>query len=129
MTVKYPDSIGACIDKLYEDRTVRLGKQKEIDTLKAAEAALENHILDTFSKIDLAGAKGSVATAGVKKTTVYNIEDWESFVKDVTARGAWDCLQKRLSAEAVAARFTNHEPLAGVTSFVKVSLTLNKAGK
>lgn len=128
MTVKFPKELGACIDALYELRARRLEGQKAVDLVKAEEALYEEHILSTFAKVALNGAKGSLATAGVKRSTVYNIIDWDAFVKDVAKRKDWDCLQKRLSTTAIAARFANGEPLAGVEAFEKIGLTLNKAG-
>jgi hypothetical protein len=127
MTVKFPKTLGECIDQLYELRAKRLAGQKAVDLVKAEEAEYENHILATFSKSDLRGAKGDLATAGVKRTTVYNITDWDLYTKWIDANQAWDCLQKRLASTAIAARFDNGEEIPGVESFEKVSLSLTKA--
>ena len=128
MSIKFPESLGECIDQLYSKRAQRLAAQKEVDMAKAEEALYEEHILDTFTKSDLNGAKGNLATAGVKHSTVYSISDWDEFLADVKKKKAWDCLQKRLSSLAVADRFNNGKPLAGVETFERVTLTLNKAG-
>jgi hypothetical protein len=128
MSIKFPKSLGECIDVLYSKRADRLHAQKTVDAMKAEEALYEEHILNTFTKSDLNGAKGNLATAGIKHNTVYNVADWDTFLADVRKKKAWDCLQKRLTTTAVAARFDNGKPLAGVEVFEKVSLTLNKAG-
>lgn len=128
MTTKFPTTIGACIDELYELRAKRLAGQKEVDRVKAIEQMYEDHILANFTKTDLRGAKGDIATAAIKKSTVYNIDDWSAYTQWVHDNEAYDCLQKRLSSTAIAARFDNGEEVPGVSTFEKVSLSLTKAG-
>ena len=128
MTTKFPSTIGACIDALYVLRAKRLAGQKEVDKVKAEEAMYEEHILNNFTKTDLRGAKGDIATAAVKSQLVYNIEDWDSYIDWVEKEDARDCLQKRLSQTAIAARFDNGEVVPGVTAFTRVTLSLTKAG-
>ena len=128
MAIKYPKTIGACIDALYQQRAERLGAQQQVDLMKKAEDELEQHILGQFDKVDLNGAKGRLATAGIKRTTTYNISDWPTYVAYVSKKKAWDMLQKRCAVQAVASRFDNGEVVPGIETFVKVSLSLNKAG-
>lgn len=128
MTTKFPATIGACIDALYVLRAKRLAGQKEVDKVKAEEAQYEEHILNNFTKTDLRGAKGDIATAAVKSATVYNIDDFDAYFSWVEANDARDCVQKRLSQTAIAARFDNGETVPGVSSFTKISLSLTKAG-
>lgn len=128
MTIKFPKAIGACIDTLYELRAKRLAGQKAVDAVKAEEAMYEAHILETFTKSELRGAKGDVATAAVKSQVVYNIEDWDKYWAWVEANGAKDCVQKRLSQDAIRARYDNGEEVPGVESFTKITLSLTKAG-
>jgi len=128
MTIKFPKSLGDCIDKLYELRAMRLAGQKEVDRVKAEETLWSDHILNSFTKSDLKGAKGSIATAGIKHQTVYNIEDWAQYIEWVAENGAYDCLQKRLSAQAIAARFDNGVEVPGVSAFDKITLSLTKTG-
>ena len=126
--IKFPKALGECIDKLYELRAIRLAGQKEVDRVKAEEELWSEHIINNFNKADLKGAKGNVATAAIKTSTVYNIADWGLYTKWVHENGAYDCLQKRLSSTAVAARFDNGEEIPGVEPFAKISLSLTKAG-
>ena len=129
MTVKFPKTLGECIDVLYTKRAERLELNKKIDAMKAEEAMFEEHILNTFTKTELNGAKGDLATAGIKKQTVYNIVDWDAALAEIRKTRAWDLLRKQLSSTAVAARFENGKPIAGIEPYIKVSLSLNKAGK
>ena len=62
MTVKFPKALGECIDQMYLLRAKRLDAQKAVDALKAEESMYEEHILNTFTKVSLNGAKGDVAT-------------------------------------------------------------------
>ena len=80
---EYPKTIGACIDMLYEQRAVRLQLQKTIDNAKAEEAKLQDHIIETFGKSEIRGAKGDVATAAIKSEVVVTLEDWDTFLAGV----------------------------------------------
>lgn len=128
MTIKFPSTIGECIDSLYAKRAARLDLSKQVDMLKAEEEQLQDHILATFTKTDLRGAKGDIATASIKKQAVFSISDWDTFISWVEATDSRDCLQKRLSSTAIAARFADGIEVPGVTKFEKVTLSLTKAG-
>jgi len=78
--VAWPTQLGACIDILYKNRASRLQLQHDVDAMKAQEQDLQNHILDTFTKSELQGAKGDVATASIKRTTSVNTVDWPTFL-------------------------------------------------
>lgn len=128
MSIEFPTSIGACIDKLYELRAQRLDAQKAVDLNKEIEKQYENHILETFTKTELNGAKGNVATAGISKTTAYQINDWDEFTAYVAANNAWELMRKQPTQAACAERFINGATIPGIEAFQSVKLTLNKAG-
>lgn len=128
MSTIFPTSIGACIDKLYELRAQRLDAQKAIDLTKEIEKQYENHILDTFTKTELNGAKGNVATAGIARSTAYQIADWTKFTEYVAANNAWELMRKQPTQSACAERFDNGAEIPGIEAFQQVKLTLNKAG-
>lgn len=124
---QYPKTIGACIDMLYEQRAKRLDLQKVIDNAKKEEAKLEAHIIDTFGKSEIRGAKGDVATAAVKTDVVVELQDWDAFVRWVAATKSFDCLRKQPGATAIKERWDNGEQVPGVAPFQKISLSLTKA--
>lgn len=126
--VKYPKQIGACIDLLYENRAKRLEANKLVDAMKAEEALLEDHILATFAKSELRGAKGDICTAAVKIDQTVNVTDWDVYLAYVVKKKAWDMLRKQPATTAVKARWANGEEVPGTEPFAKVSLSLTKAG-
>jgi hypothetical protein len=128
MSTTFPTAIGACIDALYELRAKRLEAQKAVDITKALEKQYEDHILNTFTKMELNGAKGDMATAGVSKGTVYQISDWDLFTEYVAANNAWELMRKQPTAGACAERFANGVEIPGIEAFQQIKLTLNKAG-
>jgi len=125
---RYPKTIGGCIDMLYEQRAERLKLQKVVDTAKAEEGKLEDHILNTFGKAELRGAKGDVATASIKSDTVVSLTDWDAFINWASQPGNRDCLRKQPGSTAVKERWAHGEEVPGVESLVKISLSLTKAG-
>ena len=123
---EYPTSMGKCIDMLYEQRAKRLLLQHEVDEMKAEEKDLETHILNTFSKDDLRGAKGDVATAAIKRTTSVVLSDWDTFIAYVAENEAWELLRKQPASNAVKERWDEEIEIPGVEPFVNVGLSLTK---
>lgn len=123
---KYPKSVGACVDLLYQRRAERQALAKQLEDLKGEEADLEDHIFKTFSKQDLRGAKGAVANASIKEDNVPTIEDWDLFFEHVKKTKSWDMLQRRLSTTAVRERWKSNKEVPGVGVFHKMSLSLTK---
>lgn len=125
--VKYPKQIGACIDLLYQNRAERLEFNKTLDNMKAAEAALEEHILNQFTKDELRGAKGDYATASVKVDQVVNVTDWDAYLAYAVKNKYWDLVRRQPASLAVKERWKNGVEVPGVEPFGKVSLSLTKA--
>ncbi len=126
--VKYPKALGACVDQLYEARAARLSLNAQVEAMKVAEAALEDHILNKFGKDEIRGAKGDVATAAIKMDTTVNTTDWDAYRDYVVKHKAWDMLRKQPATTAVKARWANGEAVPGVEPFTKISLSLTKVG-
>ena len=127
MTKKtYPKTIGACVDALYELRAKRLEGQKQVDLVKAQEAELEDHIIETFGKAEIGGAKGQVATASIKTTVTATIVDWDTFIAHVAKTKDWELVQKRAGVTAVKERWDDGKEVPGVEPLSKISLSLTK---
>ena len=126
---KIPKSLGACADKLYDVRQLRLQAEKYAAEIKAFEERLREHIIKKVPKGDT-GASGQRYNATVKRERTWRVdaEQWGKFHAWVRKNNRFDLLQKRLSEAAVAELMTeapkSKQP-AGVVPFdlVKVSLT------
>jgi hypothetical protein len=127
MTIEFPTTVGACIDALYEARAKRLDYQREVDAMGEVERAYEAHILNTFDKTELRGAKGSIASASIKNTIVYQISDWDKFTAFVAETGAWELMRKQPGSRACAERFDAGNEVPGIEAFHKIGLSLTKA--
>lgn len=125
---EYPKAMGGCVDRLYTLRAERLQLQHEVDEMKSDEKDLETHILNTFTKEELRGAKGDVATAAIKRTTSVVLNDWDAFVKYVVETESWDLLRKQPASNAVKARWDDKVEVPGTEPFVSIGLSLTKTG-
>lgn len=123
---KIPATLGGLIDHLYKLRQKRLAKQKEADDMKERELALEGKLKADFKEADLDGARGKLATAGLKVDMQPTLEDWDRFIEYVDKNRAWDMLQKRLSTTAVRERLDAKLAVPGVGTVRLVKITLNK---
>ena len=125
-----PENTGACIDALYELRQTRLQLQREFDAklkeMKAEEKELEDVLFVKLGNEGLEGAKGTVATAGLKHTTVPQPKDWDAIYKFIKENDAFDLLHKRFTSSAWAERVEAGQEIPGIETFDKVEITLNK---
>lgn len=125
-TMKFPKTVGACVDQLYALREERLALGRRLDEMKQHEAALEEHIFQQFDKQELAGAKGAVAVAAVKTQVTVTLTDWDAFLEGVKKAKAWDMLRRQPASKAVLERWDAGKTVPGVEPFTKVSLSLTK---
>lgn len=124
---KMPKTMGQCADKLYETRERRLAAQKVVDEIQAEESALKEHIIQNLPKSDT-GAQGKVARVTVVTSPTPQVKDWDLFWKSFDKKKDTDLLQRRLSNEAVQARWDNGKQVAGVEVFNVVKVSINKVG-
>jgi len=128
--MKFPDTLGACVDLAYQAREKRLKRSREVEAelevLKAQETAINDHIINSFKKSDIEGAKGKLATASIDTLVVADVQDWEKVFSWVTKTKSWDMLTHKLNDKAYRARLEAGEKVPGVVKFNKVKLYLNK---
>lgn len=124
--MKIPKTLGACIDLMYKLKQERAVIEKSSETIKAQENEIEVHLLDSFGKSDLEGARGKLAVAGVNISTVPTVKDWDKLYAYILKNKAWDLLQKRASATAFRERWDDEVVIPGVEAFTVIKLSLKK---
>ena len=123
---KFPKTMGACADKIYELRQKRLDAQKVVDAIQAEESALREHIIQTLPKSETTGVAGKLARVTVVTKSIPQVKDWDAFYKYVAKNKAFDLMQRRLSDKAVTDRWEAGKKVDGVEAFTAVSLSINK---
>lgn len=128
--MKFPNSMAACADLLYDLRQERIAADKAAAKLKADENALVEHIILSLPK-DSGGAVGKhhkVETYNAEKLVV---KDWDPLYAYIKRTGRFELLQKRLGEGAAQELIEDGKTIPGVEPFtiVKVSLTAAKGGK
>jgi len=129
-TMKFPKSMAACADLLYDKRQERLAADKVAAALKAEENDLVEYIINNLPK-DSGGAVGKhhkVETYNAEKLVV---ADWDKFYAYIKRTGRFELMQKRLSEGAAQELFDDKKNVPGVEPFtvVKISLTAAKGRK
>ena len=125
-TYKFPKALGACADKLYQLRALRLAEQKRVDVIEAEESALREHIISTLPKSEASGVAGKVARVAVLTKTVAQVQDWDALYKYVARTKQFDLLQRRVSDAAVKARWEDGKAVPGVDKFNAVTVSVTK---
>lgn len=124
--MKFPKTMGACADKLYELRNRRLLEQKKVDAIAAEETALKEHIIQTLPKSEASGIAGKLARVTVVTKEVPQVEDWDLFYKHIKKTGSFDLMQRGLAAAAIKARWEDGKEVPGVKHFNVVSISMGK---
>ena len=122
---KFPKSMGACADRLFEIRDRKREAQKVVDALEEEYNLLKDHIINTMSKDDT-GAAGRKATVKVVVKEIPQVKDYEAFYGFVKKKNRFDLLQKRLNLPAVGELMDAGVKVPGVEIFNAVSISLNK---
>lgn len=123
---KVPENLAVCVDLLYTTRQQRLETQKQVDAMQSKETALREHLINTLPKSDATGISGKLARATVVTKIEPQVEDWDEFFAWVSKTKAWDCLQRRISAPAIRARWEAKKLVKGMGSVNVVSISMNK---
>lgn len=123
---KFPKSMGACADLVYQLREKRLAGQKLVDEVEAEEMALKDHIINNLPKSEATGAAGKLARVTVVTKKVPQVRDWDAFWKGFDKKRDIDLLPRSLSKAAVEARWEAGKKIPGVVSFTAVTLSINK---
>lgn len=127
--MKIPKKVGEAVDLAYQLREKRLAYQREVEEkislMKEDEIELEEYILRTFKQGELEKGGGKLCTASISRVSLPVVKDWPKVWEYVAEHDAWDLLQKRITTVAWRDRLET-EPVPGVETFVKVSLTLTK---
>jgi hypothetical protein len=130
---KFPSKIGACIDLAYTLRAERLEYQREVEAklekLKDAEKAINDHIVNTFQKSDINGAKGAICSASLNPFTKASAKDWPAIWAFIAKNKAWDLLEKRIANKAFCERLEAGQTIPGIERFDGVKLSLTKYGE
>lgn len=124
--LKFPKTMGACADRLYELRLKRLEEQKKVKLLEDEEKALKNYIIQNLPKSEASGVAGRLARVTVVTKEVPQIENWEAFYKYVKKTNNFDLMQRRLADDAIKERWAAGKEIPGVNHFQAVSVSINK---
>lgn len=123
---KFPKTMGACADKLYQLREKRLAEQKRVDEIEAEEKALKEHIIQTLPKSEASGVAGKLARVSVVTKVIPQVENWDKFYAYIKKKGEFDLLQRRVSDTAVKERWDNGKQVPGVKTFNALTVSINK---
>lgn len=123
---KLPKKIGDCIDAALKARAARTALQSEMDALEAIEKQIKEHIIQTFQKTDIEGARGKHGSASLVEKDSPKVVDKEAFGRWVAEHEAWDMLYGKAVEEACRARWEDKVKIDGVEKFHSVSVKLTE---
>lgn len=123
---KFPKTMGACADKLYQLREKRLEEQKKVDVIEEEEKALKEHLIQNLPKSEASGVAGKLARVTIVTKIVPQVEDWDKFYAHIKKKGEFDLMQRRVSDTAVKERWDAGKQVPGVKTFNALTVSINK---
>lgn len=131
--MKFPSKLGPCIDLAYSTREKRLAYQREVEkvleSMKAEEEAINTHILNTFDKVEIEQARGTLCSASIIRSVVPSKIDWPTVWKYIQKTGEFDLLEKRMAKVAWRERYEAGKTIPGTEPFDMITLSLTKINK
>lgn len=123
---KFPKTLGACADRLFELRAKRQSAQKVADEIEAEEKAMKAHIIDNLPKSEASGVAGKLCRVTAVTKEIPQLKDSEAFFKYVKKTGRFDLMQRRLSDAAIKEMWDDGKEVPGIDHFNAVTLSINK---
>jgi hypothetical protein len=127
---KLPAKPGEAIDVLYLLRTERLNADKAIETLKALEKTLGEHITAQLTAVGLESGRGEEARFTRTWKTVAKLEDERKFINWIlmNKHNPFDFIQKRLKMEHITDLWNDKKVVPGVEGIRVEDYSLSRAG-
>ena len=125
-TIKFPKTMAACADLLFEVKQARLAADKVAAELKSKESQIIEHIINNLPKSEATGVAGKLARATIVVKTIPVVKDWDKFYAYVKKNSAFELLQRRLSESAVEERWEQKKTVPGVETFKRSTVSLTR---
>lgn len=120
-------TLGQAIDALYEARAARLARAKEVKELQVKETAAKAEVLKLLGEAGLEKASGGLATAGILRSDIPIITDWDQVYAYIRENNAFELLQKRIGVQAWRERYVDGKLIPGTEAAVDTDLSLTKS--
>ena len=121
----FPDTIGGCLAELAKVKALKEKAETKVQPLAERESALRNHLLSTFKKDDLNGAKGSGLAISIVTTKSPKVADWDAFLVYAKKKGNDDLLNRAVNSAAWRERTEAGKAVPGIEVFTNVSLRVS----
>ena len=127
MTYKFPKTPGSLADMRYKLKLEVAEANKKVTVLKEKQTALDEHIISTFPKSNVAGVTGKVGKVAVVSKIIPVVTDRPKFNAYIKRTGRFDLLQARVNNAPIQELWDEGKKIPGVGTFTKVSVSVGKA--
>lgn len=129
--IKLPKTLAACADLLYNTRVARYELAKQLDAMKATEAALTERLIQELPKSSATGVAGKAARVSVVLKTVVKTDDFDAVLAYVVKNykknpGTAALIQRRVGDAAVREMWNAGKEVPGVSPMDVPVLSVNK---
>lgn len=127
--MEFPESVGGVIDLLFDIQQRRIELERQVRDIKAREAAIKSHLLSSFERDGLTGARGIHGKASYSTDPMGGVKviDWPTYLRWAVENGNWESVQKRPTITTLRERWENGEYPPGVEPVETGTLTVGRA--
>jgi hypothetical protein len=123
---RFPKSLSACVARLALLRAQVEAASAELKPAEDEEAALHDHLLETFRKAELDGLTAHGLRLSIKTSSVPTLDDWDLFFAFAKSKKNFDLLQRSVNTPAWRERLKAGVRVPGVKSFDRVGLSVTR---
>lgn len=116
--------LGPAIDRIFVLRAQKTKVQRQLDAVNTAIETAEAAVLVALDQAKLESAKGKRGQATISHRSYPTMEDYDLLIQHIKKTGAFELLQRRLSATAVRERWDQKQTVPGVGVFRTRELAL-----
>lgn len=118
--------LSSLVDEYVETRAQRIALEHQAGEFKKLENKQKEAIEATLKLANLATGGSKTYRATVVPDLKPTATDWGLVYAYITAQGAWDIVQRRLTETAVKARWDEGVTIPGITKFPITKLSITK---
>lgn len=119
------EPIGVLIDNVWALREAKRKLEKEVEEISGKITEAENIIIDRLDKEKTDRAASSRASVSISENVVPQVDDWETFMKEVVIKkGLTHLVERRASVTGCREVWEQGGALPGLKPFIKRKLNL-----
>lgn len=119
-------TLALMVDEYISLREQRLALERQAETIKEKETEVKAGLIEALATNKAGGVAGKTHRVTLRTKSIPQVHDWPKLYEYIRQNDAFDLLQRRLSAPAVAERWDARFDVGGVIAVNVTDISVNK---